>query len=262
MRINDRDIRLAARLVELAESADADCGEAACAELVTANVAEMLAPSEIGILLTGDSGGVMVAAASSDRARDLVSFEAAHQEGPGTDCCSSSEQLLNAPLAGAASRWPGFAPAAEAAGVAVVSAFPLRCRARAVGSISVLAPGTGLLTVADADRVQLLARAAGIAIAQQREIRRSVLAASQLQRALDSRVVVEQAKGAVAARLGITPDDAFGLLRAYARDENRPLAEVAVQAVRGELALVALVAPRRADRGRAAQQRASAGQSR
>ena len=104
--------------------------------------------------------------------------------------------------------------AAEAAGIAVVSAFPLRRRTRAVGAISVLAPGTGPLTVADADRVQLLARAAGIAIAQQREIRRSVLAASQLQRALDSRVVVEQAKGAVAARLGVKPDDAFGLLRA------------------------------------------------
>ena len=262
MRISDRDVWLAVRLVELAESADADCGEAACAELVTANVAELLAPSEIGILLTGDSCGVMVAAASSDRARDLVSFEVAHQEGPGTDCCASGEQLLNAPLTGAASRWPGFAPAAEAAGVAVVSAFPLRYRARAVGAISVLAPETGRLTVADADRVQLLARAAGIAIAQQREIRRSVLAASQLQSALDSRVAVEQAKGAVAARLGITPDDAFGLLRAYARHENRPLAEVAVQAVRGELDLVALVAPRPADRGRAAQRRVSTSQSR
>jgi len=66
----------------------------------------------------------------------------------------------------------------------------------------------------------------------------------------------------VAARLGITPDDAFGLLRAYARDENRPLAEVAVEAIRGELAPVSLVASRRAGRRRAAQQRASTGQSR
>ena len=261
MRMDDRDLWLAARLVELAESADADCGEAACTELVTASVAELLAPSEIGILLTGASGGVTVAAASSERARGLISFEAAHQEGPASDCCSSGEQLLNAPLVSSASRWPGFAAAADAAGAAVVSAFPLRCRAHAVGAISVLGLG-GLLTVADADRVQLLARAAAIAIAQQREIRRSALAASQLQHALNSRVVIEQAKGAVAARLGITPDDAFGLLRAYARHENRPLAEVAGETIRGELAVQTLVAPRRADGGRAAQRRVSTSQSR
>ena len=262
MRMDDRDLWLAARLVELAESADADCGEAVCTELVVASVAELLAPSGIGILLTGASGGVTVAAASSEHARGLVSFEAAHQEGPATDCCTSGEQLLNVPVASAASRWPNFAAAAEAAGAAVVSAFPLRCRAHAVGAISVLGLGIELLTVADADRVQLLARAAAIAIAQQREIRRSALAASQLQHALDSRVVIEQAKGAVAARLGITPDDAFGLLRAYARHQNRPLAEVAGETIRGELALQTLVAPRRADGGRAAQRRASTSQSR
>ena len=143
MRMDDRDLWLAARLVELAESADADCGEAACTELVTASVAELLAPSEIGILLTGASGGVTVAAASSERARGLISFEAAHQEGPASDCCSSGEQLLNAPLVSSASRWPGFAAAADAAGAAVVSAFPLRCRAHAVGAISVLGLGMG-----------------------------------------------------------------------------------------------------------------------
>lgn len=260
--MGDRDLWLAARLVELVESADADCGEAVCTELVTANVAELVAPSEIGMLLTTASGSMTVAAASSGRARDLVSFDAAHQEGPGTDCGSSGKQVLNARVASAASRWPGFAPAAEAAGFAVVSAFPLRCRTQVMGTISVLCPGIGLLTVAGADRVQLLARAAAISIAQQREIRRSALAAAQLQRALDSRIVIEQAKGVVAARLGITPDDAFGLLRDYARQESRPLAEVAGEAIRGEVALRTLVTPRRADGGRPAQRRVSTSQSR
>jgi hypothetical protein len=261
MIMDDRDLWLAARLVELAESANAEGGEAACTELVTASVAELLAPSEIGTLLTGDSGNMTLAAMSSGRAHDLVSLEVTHQEGPGTDCCSSGEQVLNARLATAASRWPGFAPAAEAAGIAVVSAFPLRCRERIVGAISVLSPGS-LITTADTDRVQLLARAAAISIVQQREIRRSLLTATQLQRALDSRVIIEQAKGAVAARLGITPDDAFGLLRDYARRESRPLREVASQAIAGELALQTLVASRRADRGRPPERGVSTTQSR
>ena len=72
--MDDRDLWLAARLVELVETADADCGEAACTELVTASMAELLAPSEIGMLLTGPSGSMTVAAASSGRARNLVSF--------------------------------------------------------------------------------------------------------------------------------------------------------------------------------------------
>jgi hypothetical protein len=262
MNMHDRDLWLAARLVELAESAEADCGEAACSEQVTANVAELLAPSEVGMLLNEDSGGTRVAAFSSSRARDLVSFDAAHQDGPGTECASSGEQVLNARIASSASRWPGFAPAAEAAGFALASAIPLRCRAHVMGGITVLGPETGLLTDADAGRVQLLARAAAISMAQQREIQRSALAASQLQLALDSRVVIEQAKGAVAARLGIAPDDAFGLLRDYARHKSRPLAEVAAQAIRGDLALHALVAPRRAEASRPPQRRVSNSQPR
>jgi hypothetical protein len=237
MNTDDRDLWVAGRLLELMEVADAERDEAACAELVTTNVAELLAPSETGMLLTGPSNGMTLAAASSDRARHLVSFDATHQEGPGTDCGSSGECVVNARVCSASERWPGFAAAAGAAGFGVVSAFPVRCRTDVMGAIIALGPGTGLLTFADAHRVQLLARAAAISIGQQREIRRSALAAAQLQRALDSRVVIEQAKGAVAARLDITPDDAFGLLRDYARRESRPLAEVAGQAIRGELAV-------------------------
>jgi hypothetical protein len=126
-----------------------------------------------------------------------------------------------------------------------------------VGAIIVLGPA-GPLTVTDADLVQIVAKAAAIAIGQQREFRLSVLAATQLQHALESRVIIEQAKGAVAARLDITPEAAFVLLRDYARSESRPLPRVAQQTVNGELALGSLVAPRR---GRLAPQ-LSADQSR
>lgn len=160
--------------------------------------------------------------------------------------------MLNERVVNAAGRWPAFASAARAAGFALVSAFPMRRREQAIGAISVFSPRAGL-EVGEADRVGVFARAVAIAISRQREIQRSVLAATQLQHALDSRVVVEQAKGAIAARLGLTPDAAFELMRRYARRASRPLSEVAGQAIRGELAVSDLVASRLESRSRPAQ---------
>ena len=99
-----------------------------------------------------------------------------------------------------------------------------------------------------------------MAIAQRRELRRSASVAEQLQRALDSRVTIEQAKGAVAARLGITPEVAFALLRGYARQTSRKLVDVAAQTISGELPAHDLVTARDVGRVRSAA-RQSAGQS-
>jgi ANTAR domain len=238
--VENRDIWLAETLVDLAETADADCGEGAYTALVGACVAELTSPAEVGMLLTGASGTTMVAAASSRRANDLVSFEEMHREGPATDCLASGDQILNESLARAAARWPGFAPTASTAGFALVSGFPMRRQLQTIGAIIVFDRGRPL-TVSDANRVQIIAKAAAITVAQQREFRQSVLAATQLQRALNSRVVIEQAKGAVAARLDITPEAAFVMLRSYARRESRPLPQVAEQTMRGELAIGDLV---------------------
>jgi ANTAR domain-containing protein/GAF domain-containing protein len=232
------DLWLATKLVELAEGADADAdsGEATCVGQLMGSLAELLAPAEVGLVLVADRvGTVAIATASTGRARDLASFEEAHNEGPRTDCRATARPVLNERVAAAATRWPRFAPTADAAGFGIVSALPLRRRAQVIGSVGVFGPGQRQLSPANTERAQTLVKVAAIAIWQQREIRRSDLAARQLQRALDSRVVIEQAKGAIAARLGITPEAAFSLLRDFARRHSRALADVAGQAVRGEL---------------------------
>jgi hypothetical protein len=117
--------------------------------------------------------------------------------------------------------------------------------------ISVLGPGDYRLPDTEAGLARVLARAAAIAISRQREHRDAEQTARQLQGALDSRVVIEQAKGAVAARLGITPEAAFELLRAYSRRATRRLAEVAGEAVRGELPADRLMAPHHVGHSRA-----------
>jgi len=98
-----------------------------------------------------------------------------------------------------------------------------------------------------ASLAQSLARVAAVAILQQRQLRRSAQAAEQFRHALDSRVLIEQAKGAVAARLGITPEAAFELLRAFARRHNHLLTEVAAGTIGGELTIAELMTVPRAD---------------
>jgi hypothetical protein len=152
--------------------------------------------------------------------------------------------VLNEPVKTAAARWPSFAAAADAAGFGMVSALPLLCQAQAMGVISVLAGGEWRLGGADLGPAEFLARAAAVAFSQQRELRESARAAAQLQHALDTRVLIEQAKGATAARLGITPEAAFDLLRAYARRESRALADIARETVSGDMPARQLFGPR------------------
>src|SRR5665213_3205172 len=104
----------------------------------------------------------------------------------------------------------------------------------------------------DRDREQLLAETfvvladvATIGILQRRSTHRSAMMAEQLQHALNSRVVIEQAKGVLAERNGVDMDTAFNALRRYARNHNRKLSELAMEVVRGEIDPTAVQTGRR-----------------
>jgi len=245
-------------MVELAEALDAEHAEAEYELRLAARLAELLVPAETALLIADDADRLTVAAASSERARDLTWQEARSGEGPSASCYPAGPAVLNhaispgSPGSPRIARWPRYAAAARAAGFGTVSALPMRRRGRAVGVIVVLGPGGYRLGAAEARLAQVLARAAAIAISRQREHLDAERTARQLQGALDSRVVIEQAKGAVAARLGISPEAAFELLRGYARRASRPLAKVAGEAVRGELPAQQLVAAQEGGRHRTA----------
>ena len=247
--MDNRELWLATTLVELADSRGADFDETTYCGRLALRLAQLLAPAEVGVLIGGASA-LKAAAASTERAHRLVSFEASHGEGPDTACYSSGQPVLNESLTIASGRWPRFAAAARAAGFGIVSSLPIRRHHESVGVISVLGTGEHPLGAAETSLAQILAEAAAIAVLQQRTLRRSAQAAAQLQGALDSRVLIEQAKGAVAARLGITPEEAFGLLRGFARRNNRLLTEVAGETIGGELPTHDLVATHETRRNR------------
>ncbi len=189
-----------------------------------------------GVLLTDDRGGPAVAASSSAERQVLGSLEVQAHQGPCLDCVRLAEPVQVADLAQARGRWPAWAPAALAAGVRSAYAFPLRLGDTVVGALGFF--GSRVDPVDERDRriAQALADVATITVLTARRVGRAEERTGQLQTALDSRVVIEQAKGVVAAALGMSVDDAFGVLRTHSRSANRRLAEVAADVTTGRLA--------------------------
>jgi hypothetical protein len=135
--------------------------------------------------------------------------------------------VVNADLEAAGDRWPGFAPLAVSAGFASVHAFPLRLRRQVLGALNLFGGEAGRLSDQDAGVVQGLADIASIGLLNERAIRRGEVLTEQLQAALNSRIVIEQAKGALAQIHDETPDEAFARLRDYSRRQQLRLGDVA-----------------------------------
>ena len=109
----------------------------------------------------------------------------------------------------------------------------MRLRSDRIGALNMFHTEPRALSGADLTSVQALADVATIGILHERSIHEAQLLTEQLQRALNSRVVIEQAKGAVAERLGVDVDEAFRRLRVYARAHNRRLGDVAATTALG-----------------------------
>ncbi len=233
--VSGRELWLAATMVELADVRDMAVGEVAYSQTLAVRLAEMLAPAEVAVLTSREPDRLEVAAASSRRAHDLASLDAHDASGPGTDAFRSGKGTDNHRFCAAAESWPDFAAQAEAAGFGLVTSLVIRRHDDIIGAISALRTGTQPMSAAEIGVAQAVAEAAAVGILLQRALRRTSMISQQLQHALDSRVILEQAKGALAARLGISPDEAFDLLRRYARRQNRQLADVADMTIRGML---------------------------
>lgn len=186
------------------------------------------------------AGGLSGVLGSTQRAFDLVQREKHRGEGQTFDCCRTRQGVLNWLVADIAHVWPDFLATARSSGISTVSSRPVARRGLTLGALSVLAAGGHVLDEADASLAQALMEFAVTASIRRHELRKSTETARQLQFALDSRVLIEQAKGAIGARLRLAPEAAFELLRSYARRHGRKLTEVAGESIRGEVSADAL----------------------
>jgi GAF domain-containing protein len=194
---------------------------------LTVHAAGVSEADAAGLMLTDQMGRLRFMAASTPNAETLELFQLQNSEGPCLDCFTRGAPVVNADLAHAAPRWPNFAPRAIELGYQSVHAFPMRLREHIIGALNLFGSTDALFDAADVRVVQALADVATIALMQERTIRRAEELTEQLQSALTSRIVIEQAKGAVAALEGITTDDAFELLRNRARSSQKRLVDVA-----------------------------------
>lgn len=198
-------------------------------ELLTqfaADCARLLDVSAVGLLLADPRGALHVVAASSERVAHLEAFQAQRAQGP-CHTCYLDGQPVNVPdLAAAAARWPDFAAVAAKAGVASVHAVPMRLRDAVVGALNLFGATPGSLKDADLRLAQALADVATIALIQDRAAVDRNLVNEQLQNALDSRVILEQAKGVLSHSGDLDMPAAYAALRTYARDHNIKLTEL------------------------------------
>jgi ANTAR domain len=238
--MRNRELWLARTMTELAEAYDERPDEGSCGRLFVTRLAESLAPAEVAWLGCDTACGLSGVMASTQRAFDLVRRENKRGEGPTYDCCRTRQGILNRSIADVGGLWPDFAAAARGSGIGMVSSLPVTRRGLTLGALSVLTAGDYVLGEAQAGLAQTLAEFAVAASIRRHELRRSAETARQLQLALDSRVLIEQAKGAVAALLDLSPEAAFELLRSYARRHGRKLTEVASETIRGEISPDAL----------------------
>ena len=116
---------------------------------------------------------------------------------------------------------------AVAAGFRSVHAFPLRLRKRVIGALNLFGNDVGQMQAGDMRVIQALADIATIGLLQERAIRRGEVLTEQLQSALNSRIVIEQAKGVLAELHGCNTDDALAMLLTYCHRHNKRLGAVA-----------------------------------
>ena len=192
--------------------------------------------SAAGIILTDDEEFEVVAS-TNERSRLVEIMQLRAGDGPCVESVITGRAVSVVDISASGLAWPRFRLGALEQGFSSMFSVPMRLRATTIGSLNLFWDRTGGLPPADAPTVQALADVATIGILQERAIRESDTARQQLQYALSSRVVIEQAKGVVAYTHSASMDEAFTLIRSHARSHGLRLAEVAGAIVSGNLAL-------------------------
>jgi GAF domain-containing protein len=238
-----REALLARTLVELADTLVADFDVVELLTLLTDGCVDVLDVGAAGLMLAAPEGDLRVMASSSEAMRVLELFELQSHEGPCLDCYRTGQPVVNQDLATVNGRWPRFAAEALAAGFHSVHALPMRLRGTVIGALNLFHIEPGVMRQADVAAAQAMADVATIGVLQHRAALEAQVLNEQLNHALNSRIVIEQAKGIIAERDGLNMEQAFSTLRNHARDHNLRLVDVAGDVIDGTLAASALDRP-------------------
>jgi len=230
-----RERALAEAFVEAADTLVDDFDVIDFLHTLAERCVQLLDVDAAGLMLVDQRGQLHATAASAENARLLELFELQSDAGPCVDAFRTGAGVVNADLHANYERWPKFAEAAELAGYVSVHALPLRLRTTVIGALNLFCARPGELSEDDIRAGQALADVATIGILAQRNVYQAELLTTQLQTALTSRVIIEQAKGVLAERRKINVDEAFAVMRRHARDHNLLLSDLARDVATGAL---------------------------
>jgi len=198
---------------------------------------DLLDVAEGGILLADEQGVLDVVASTSEATSLVETMQLDAEQGPCWECFRTGRVSTVASLEADDPRWPEFARVARQQGFRSVHAIPLRLRDQVIGTLNLLRHEPGELNDRDVRVAQALADVATIGILQERTLRESAVVQAQLQHALSTRIVIEQAKGVLAHTHDVSTDEAFDLMRSHARSQQLRLADVARRLVDREITL-------------------------
>jgi GAF domain-containing protein len=235
-----RERRLAEVFVELADTLVEEFDVVDLLQTLTERCVELVDTDAAGLMLDDQRGNLRLIAHTHESARLLELFELQQQEGPCLDCFATGQVIANIDLTTATDRWPVFTRAARGVGYDTSHAVPLRLRRQVIGALNLFTAGHRPLSDDHLAVAQGLADIATIGLLHERAVRDQVVLAEQLQTALHSRIVIEQAKGVLAAQAGTTVSEAFRLMRAHARRTGQVLTRVAETVVARQFDLTEL----------------------
>ncbi len=230
-----READIVRSLVEMADTLVDDFDVVDLLTGLAGRCVSLLGASAAGVMLASPSGALSLVASSSEAMRLLELLELQAQEGPCLDAFHSGQVVEHEILSAESGRWRKFTDAALEAGFRSAYAVPLRWREGTLGALNIF--GESLEPMPEADRVvaRAFADLAALSIVQFRASTEARRLNEQLSAALSSRIIIEQAKGVIAERAGLSLAEAFARLRGYARNNNLRLTDVAQSAVEGTL---------------------------
>lgn len=222
-----RESRISAAFVKLADTLMADYDVVDLLDTLLLECTQILDTDAGGLMLVDALGNLQVIASTSEQADFVELMQLNAGAGPCIECFTTGEAVSVADIDEFGTQWPQFRAAALQKGFHSVHATPMRLRGEILGTMNLFSTQVGELNPRDVAVAQALTDVATIGILQERSIRETGIVAEQLQRALDSRILIEQAKGVLSQTASIGMDDAFAMLRRYARNSNLSLRAVA-----------------------------------
>lgn len=227
--------RLAEVFVELADTLVEEFDVVDFLQVLTERAVELLRADAAGLMLVDERGDLQLMASTLEQVRLLELFELEIAEGPCRTCFDTGAAVVNVDLADARDRWPAFTAAAVEAGFGSTHALPMRLRGQTIGALNLFTHRPAHLGAQDLAVGQAMADVATIGLLHERNVHEQSALSEQLQTALHSRVLIEQAKGVLAGRAGIDVGAAFERMRAHARRNSTTLSAVAQGVIDGHI---------------------------